>query len=137
RQRSQSGEQFGEILAGIRILQPEEHVVHDRRERCLAGGCGSGRAGAGGGHADSQGGGGEEDISAATIAHDPGPSIDGLRAREYRAISPMPQWRSSSSEQEWGRFIFSKSSKPNRKSESSFAWPQKRCSDPASCRSVT
>lgn len=28
-------------LLGIRIFQPEEHVVHDRRERCLAGRRGS------------------------------------------------------------------------------------------------
>src|SRR5690606_38508368 len=84
-------EQLGEIFAGIRILQPEEHVVHDRRERRLACRHGSGRAGAGGGHADSQGGGGEDDISATAIGHDPGPWVDGLRAHEYRVISSMPR----------------------------------------------
>src|SRR5690606_38262144 len=90
RQRPQSGKQFRKVLFGIRILQPEEHVVHDWRERCLAGGRGSGGAGAGGGDADSQGGGGEDDISAAAIGHD---RILGVvaAAHEYRATPSIPQ----------------------------------------------
>ena len=78
-QRAQTGEQLGKILLGIRILQPEEHVVHDRREQCLVGGHGRSRAGAGGNHAGSQSGGGNDDISARAIGHDPGPSVHGLR----------------------------------------------------------
>jgi len=69
-QGPQAGEQLGKILLGIRILQPEEDVVDDRRERCLVSRRGRGRADASGSDAGSQGGGGNDEISVRAIGHD-------------------------------------------------------------------